>query len=103
VNILKSMNISSMRTTPCCSRATDSSDAASVDSVPALPPQLGAKGFGDPVTFDNAYYTALQSKPWTGAPADSMAAMIGLPSDKVRLLLPRNPPVNVLQALFAQL
>lgn len=45
--------------------------------------QLGSKGFGDPVTFDNAYYPALQQKPWAGAPADSMAAMIGLPSDKV--------------------
>lgn len=47
---------------------------------------LGSKGFGDPVTFDNAYYPALQQKPWVGAPADSMAAMIGLPSDKARAL-----------------
>lgn len=46
--------------------------------------QLGAKGFGDPVTFDNAYYTALLNKPWAGVPKDSMANMIGLPSDRVR-------------------
>ena len=38
------------------------------------------------MTFDNAYYTALQQKPWAGAPKDSMAAMIGLPSDKVTVL-----------------
>jgi len=44
---------------------------------------LGNKGFGDPVTFDNAYYTALLAKPWAGAAPDSMAQMIGLPSDKV--------------------
>ena len=41
---------------------------------------LGSKGFGDPVTFDNAYYTALLAKPWTNK-GDAMAAMIGLPSD----------------------
>jgi L-ascorbate peroxidase len=47
----------------------------------------GSKGFGDPVTFDNAYYTALQKKPWLN-PNDSMADMIGLPSDHV---LPDDP------------
>lgn len=42
----------------------------------------GGKGFGDPVTFDNAYYTALLQKPWLN-PNDNMASMIGLPSDHV--------------------
>ena len=45
--------------------------------------QLGSKGFGDPLTFDNAYYTALLKKPWAAPNADSMAQMIGLPSDHV--------------------
>ena len=45
--------------------------------------QLGSKGFGDPLTFDNAYYTALVQKPWAAKNADSMAKMIGLPSDHV--------------------
>lgn len=44
--------------------------------------QLGNKGFGDPVTFDNAYYTALLEKPWNDA-SNSMASMIGLPSDHI--------------------
>lgn len=48
---------------------------------------LGGKGFGDPVTFDNAYYTALLAKPWLN-PNDNMASMIGLPSDHV---LPDDP------------
>lgn len=43
---------------------------------------LGGKGFGDPVTFDNAYYTALLAKPWLNT-SDAMASMIGLPSDHV--------------------
>eukprot|EP00775_Hariotina_reticulata_P002881 gene2881-3172_t len=43
---------------------------------------LGGKGFGDPVTFDNAYYTALIAKPWLNK-NDPMADMIGLPSDHV--------------------
>ena len=45
---------------------------------PALPPttQIGLKGFGDPVTFDNTYYKSLLSKPWENK-NDSMAAMIG--------------------------
>lgn len=37
---------------------------------------LGGKGFGDPVTFDNAYYTSLLAKPWLN-PNDPMADMIG--------------------------
>ena len=45
--------------------------------------QLGSKGFGDPLTFDNAYFTALLQKPWAAPNADSMAKMIGLPSDHV--------------------
>lgn len=49
--------------------------------------QLGSKGYGDPVTFDNAYYTALLKKPWDD-PSNSMASMIGLPSDHV---LPDDP------------
>ena len=43
--------------------------------------KTGSKGFGDPVTFDNAYYTALLAKPWANNAADPMAGMIGLPSD----------------------
>lgn len=42
----------------------------------------GGKGFGDPVTFDNAYYTSLIAKPWLNK-NDPMADMIGLPSDHV--------------------
>ncbi|KAG2430144.1 hypothetical protein HXX76_010243 [Chlamydomonas incerta] len=48
---------------------------------------LGSKGFGDPVTFDNAYYVELLKKPW-GNTKDPMASMIGLPSDHV---LPDDP------------
>eukprot|EP00198_Chlamydomonas_reinhardtii_P006140 XP_001695476.1 L-ascorbate peroxidase [Chlamydomonas reinhardtii] len=48
---------------------------------------LGSKGFGDPVTFDNAYYVALLQKPWNNT-KDAMASMIGLPSDHV---LPDDP------------
>lgn len=44
--------------------------------------QLGNKGFGDPVTFDNEYFKALQQRPWEDK-SNSMAAMIGLPSDHV--------------------
>lgn len=47
----------------------------------------GGKGFGDPVTFDNAYYTALLQKPWLNT-KDEMAQMIGLPSDHA---LPDDP------------
>ncbi|BDA46786.1 Putative L-ascorbate peroxidase 6 [Coccomyxa sp. Obi] len=48
---------------------------------------LGSKGYGDPVTFDNVYYTALLKKPWDD-PSNNMASMIGLPSDHV---LPDDP------------
>ncbi|GFR50939.1 hypothetical protein Agub_g13259 [Astrephomene gubernaculifera] len=48
---------------------------------------LGSKGFGDPVRFDNEYYTSLLRRPWTN-PDDPMASMIGLPSDHV---LPDDP------------
>ncbi|XRA99100.1 L-ascorbate peroxidase [Pycnococcus provasolii] len=41
---------------------------------------VGAKGFGDGFTFDNAYYQVLLAKPWVGG--DDMAQMIGLASDK---------------------
>lgn len=44
--------------------------------------QLGNKGFGEPLIFDNAYYTALLEKPWLD-PNNKMASMIGLPSDHV--------------------
>ena len=43
--------------------------------------QLGGKGFGDALTFDNAYYKSLLTKPWESK--DAMAQMIGLPSDHV--------------------
>lgn len=48
---------------------------------------LGGKGFGDPLTFDNQYYSSLLDKPWENK-ADDMAVMIGLPSDHV---LPDDP------------
>lgn len=38
--------------------------------------QLGSKGYGDPVTFDNTYYKTLLDKPWERVSAD-MAAHIG--------------------------
>ena len=44
--------------------------------------QLGNKGFGDPLTFDNQYYKSLLQKPWED-PTNEMASMIGLPSDHV--------------------
>ena len=44
--------------------------------------QLGNKGFGDPLTFDNQYYKSLLQKPWED-PTNSMGSMIGLPSDHV--------------------
>jgi L-ascorbate peroxidase len=58
---------------------------------------LGNKGFGEPLTFDNAYYTALLRKPWENK-NDSMASMIGLPSDHV---LPDDPTCRPLIAVFA--
>ena len=57
---------------------------------------VGGKGFGDPRTFDNAYYVQLLATPWEGgetlkanpdpkiaALAPDMAKMIGLPSDRL--------------------
>lgn len=41
---------------------------------------LGAKGFGDPVTFDNTYYKTLLEAPWAH-PKSEMDTHIGLPSD----------------------
>lgn len=43
---------------------------------------IGNKGFGDPLTFDNVYYTMLLQKPWDD-PSVEMREMIGLPSDRV--------------------
>ena len=48
---------------------------------------LGSKGFGDAATFDRAYFQALLKRPWEDK-RNSMAAMIGLPSDHV---LPDDP------------
>ncbi|GJP56398.1 hypothetical protein CLOM_g15461 [Closterium sp. NIES-68] len=42
---------------------------------------LGGKGFGDPTSFDNAYYSILLTKPWLDT-SNSMADMLGLPSDR---------------------
>ncbi|KAL2622123.1 hypothetical protein R1flu_002328 [Riccia fluitans] len=39
---------------------------------------VGGKGFGDPNTFDNAYYKILLQKPWLG----DKSSMIGLDSDR---------------------
>ncbi|KAF8080097.1 hypothetical protein N665_0976s0019 [Sinapis alba] len=41
---------------------------------------IGSKGFGDPFTFDNAYYRILLEKPWR-SPTSKMTSMVGLPSD----------------------
>lgn len=40
---------------------------ASADLVLCCAPgvQLGSKGYGDPVTFDNTYYKTLLAAPWT--------------------------------------
>ena len=43
---------------------------------------LGSKGYGDPYTFDNAYYKELLKKPWNDK-NNSMASMIGIPTDHV--------------------
>ncbi|CAH8360718.1 unnamed protein product [Eruca vesicaria subsp. sativa] len=41
---------------------------------------IGSKGFGDPFTFDNAYYKILLQKPWSST-TSKMTSMVGLPSD----------------------
>lgn len=43
---------------------------------PSIAVQLGSKGYGDPVTFDNTYYKTLLDKPWERVSAE-MAAHIG--------------------------
>ena len=47
---------------------------------------IGGKGFGAPLTFDNAYYKTLLARPWSdptaSADARAMASHIGLPSDQ---------------------
>ena len=50
------------------------------------------------MTFDNAYYTALLQKPWAAPNADSMAQMIGLPSDHV---LPDDPECQPVIKMYA--
>eukprot|EP00271_Cylindrocystis_brebissonii_P015663 TRINITY_DN38619_c0_g1_i1.p1 TRINITY_DN38619_c0_g1~~TRINITY_DN38619_c0_g1_i1.p1 ORF type:complete len:403 (+),score=49.98 TRINITY_DN38619_c0_g1_i1:112-1320(+) len=42
---------------------------------------LGSKGFGDPVKFDNSYFSTLLARPWI-QPKDNMATMIGIASDR---------------------
>lgn len=45
---------------------------------PCRPPllQLGSKGYGDPLTFDNTYYKTLLQKPWEDK-SNSMGEHIG--------------------------
>lgn len=57
----------------------------------------GGKGFGDPVTFDNAYYSALLQKPWLNT-KDEMATHIGLPSDHA---LPEDAECNAMIQEYA--
>ncbi len=59
---------------------------------------LGGKGFGDPLTFDNVYYTTLLEKPWTDT-KDEMKQMIGIPSDRV---LPDDPESRKIVEEFAR-
>ncbi|KAF7830294.1 putative L-ascorbate peroxidase 6 [Senna tora] len=40
---------------------------------------IGSKGFGNPISFDNAYYKVLLEKPWMSS--GGMSSMVGLPSD----------------------
>ena len=41
--------------------------------------QLGGKGYGDPLAFDNTYYTTLLQKPWADK-SNTMNQHIGEPS-----------------------
>ena len=59
--------------------------------------QLGNKGFGEPLEFDNAYYPALLKKPWAD-PTNTMGSMIGLASDHV---LPDDPECIPFIELYA--
>ena len=45
--------------------------------------QLGNKGFGDPLTFDNQYYTRAFFRSRGRIPQTAWPNMIGLPSDHV--------------------
>lgn len=58
---------------------------------------LGNKGFGEPLLFDNTYYTSLLKKPWENS-KDPMASMIGLQSDRV---LPDNATLRPIIQRFA--
>lgn len=60
--------------------------------------QLGSKGFGDPLTFDNTYFVTLLQKPWEKM-NDEMANMIGLPTDHV---LPDDPTCRPLIERYAK-
>jgi hypothetical protein len=61
-------------------------------------PARRAQGFGDPETFDSAYYQSLLKKPWLD-PTVEMGSMIGLPSDHV---LPEDPQLLPLIQKYAQ-
>lgn len=52
--------------------------AALLPPPPCRPPllQLGSKGYGDPLTFDNTYYKTLLQKPWEDK-SNSMGEHIG--------------------------
>jgi L-ascorbate peroxidase len=59
--------------------------------------QLGNKGFGEPLSFDNAYFVSLLRKPWDDK-SDPMGPMIGLQSDHV---LPDDPTCRPLIQRYA--
>ena len=59
---------------------------------------LGRKGYGDPLTFDNTYFTLLREKPWENK-KDEMASMIGIASDHV---LPDDPVCRPLIEMYAK-
>jgi L-ascorbate peroxidase len=60
--------------------------------------QIGGKGFGDPLTFDNTYYDSLLKKPWENK-EDKMASMIGLKSDRI---LPDDPTCRPIIEAYAK-
>jgi L-ascorbate peroxidase len=59
---------------------------------------LGAKGFGDPGKFYNFYFTALLNRPWLDK-SNTMADMIGLPSDRI---LPDDPECECFIQKYAE-
>jgi L-ascorbate peroxidase len=59
---------------------------------------LGSKGYGDPLTFDNTYFTLLIEKPWENK-KDEMASMVGIASDHV---LPDDPVCRPLIEKYAK-